>query len=269
MNHEGIDYFERLFRTVVPFTTASVWLMCANILRFLTWQHILLLPLVLIGVRTTHREPVSRALMLGIVLLLMTMTLILPPQGHGWGYRYMHGLIGSASLLAGYGWRWLEIRHATPARLMALATVVSLIILLPLHVFMVRSMVKAPAEISRKITHLNADFAIVEDDSAPFAADLVINRPDLANRPILLLASRVDPAEIDGMCRGRVLAFVDAPELNPLNHLYGTPLTTGPGAHQRRLHEAAVGAGCKVARFDPAQKDSRIEAMWPAMAGQL
>ena len=59
----GIDYFERLLRAVVPLTPASVWLMCANILRFLTWQHMLLLPLLLVGVKTSAmRDPVSRAL---------------------------------------------------------------------------------------------------------------------------------------------------------------------------------------------------------------
>lgn len=270
VNREGIDYFDRLLRTVVPLTTASVWLMCANILRFLTWQHMLLLPLLLVGVRTSAmRDPVSRALTLGIVLLLVTMTLILPPQGHGWGYRYMHGLIGSACLLAGYGWRWLEMRRAAPVRVMALATVASLVILLPLHILMARSMIKAPAEISRKIDQLNADLAIVDDYLTPFSRDLVINRPDLSNRPILLLASRLDPAEIGTVCRGHVIAFVDAPDLNPLNRLYGTPLAKGPGEHQRRLHEAAVHAGCRVGSFDPAQRNSSSAPIWPAIAGQL
>jgi len=247
VNSEGIDYIQRLLRTLVLPTTASLWMMCANMLRFLTWQHMLVLPLFLIGVRTSIvRDPVSRALALGILLLVATMTLILPPQGHGWGYRYMHGLIGSTCLLAGYGWRWLEMRGAEPVRIMIFSTLGSLMILLPLHFLMARSMIKAPAEISRKITHVNADFAIIEEESAPFAADLVINRPDLSNRPILLLASRLEPADIATMCRGHVLVFIDAPELNPLNRLYGTTLASAPGDHQRHLHEAALGAGCTV-----------------------
>jgi hypothetical protein len=263
VNSEGIDYVERLANGLVPPTTASLWIMCANLLRFLTWQHILLLPLFLVGVRTCiARDRVSRALALGILLLIVTMTLILPPQGHGWGYRYMHGFIGSACLLAGYGWRWLEMRGAAPARVMTWATIGSFTILLPVHFLMVRSMIDAPAEISRKINRLNADFAIVEDDSAPFADDLVINRPDLSNRPIRLLASQFDPTEIGGLCRGHVIAFVDAPELNPLNRLYGTRLAKGPGEHQRRLREMAIHAGCRIRAFYTPQMDSNSTSIW-------
>jgi hypothetical protein len=40
------------------------------------------------------------------------MFILLPYQGHGWGYRYLHGLIGSLSLLAGYGWIALSERAA-------------------------------------------------------------------------------------------------------------------------------------------------------------
>ena len=270
VNREGIDFLERLSRAVVPLTPASLWLMGANILRFLTWEHMLLLPLLLIGVRTSAmREPVCRALTLGIVLLLVTMALMIPPQGHGWGYRYMHGLIGSACLLAGYGWRWLEMRRAAPVRAMAMATAASLAILLPVHVWMARSMIKPPAEISARINQVNADFAVVDDHLVPFGADLVINPPDLSNRPILLMASRLDPAEIEGVCAGHVIAFIDAPELNSLNRLYGAPLRDGPGEHQRRLHEAALRAGCKVEAFPAAQRASRSAPTWPAMAGQL
>jgi len=43
-------------------------------------------------------------LVAGLVLTLLAMFMLLPYQGHGWGYRYLHGLIGSAALLGGYGW---------------------------------------------------------------------------------------------------------------------------------------------------------------------
>jgi hypothetical protein len=32
------------------------------------------------------------------------MAVILPSQGEGFGYRYLHGAIGTAILLAVYGW---------------------------------------------------------------------------------------------------------------------------------------------------------------------
>jgi hypothetical protein len=35
------------------------------------------------------------------------MTAILPYQGHGFGYRYLHAQMGDAALLGAYGWQRL------------------------------------------------------------------------------------------------------------------------------------------------------------------
>src|SRR3546814_21084376 len=47
------------------------------------------------------------------ILLPLTITcilglLLLVYQGHGWGYRYLHGLIGAFCLLGGFGWMRLS-----------------------------------------------------------------------------------------------------------------------------------------------------------------
>jgi hypothetical protein len=43
----------------------------------------------------------------GLLLPLAVMTAILPYQGHGFGYRYLHAQMGDAALLGAYGWQRL------------------------------------------------------------------------------------------------------------------------------------------------------------------
>src|SRR5262249_56061717 len=73
----------------------------------------------------------------GLGLTVFAMFVLLPYQDIGWGYRYLHGLIGSASLLAAAGWVELTGQDAQPLRrtLRAMATVctiATIVVLLPL-----------------------------------------------------------------------------------------------------------------------------------------
>src|SRR3546814_6175702 len=58
------------------------------------------------------------------ILLPLTITcimglLLLVYQGHGWGYRYLHGLIGAFCLLGGFGW----MRLSRPERPLSLSPI--------------------------------------------------------------------------------------------------------------------------------------------------
>ena len=84
-------------------------LMALNLLRFLAWQSPLMLPLALVGlVICRKRRGILVSLALGIALTLAVVLVVMPFQGHGWGYRYLHGLLGSIALLAAQGWIWLS-----------------------------------------------------------------------------------------------------------------------------------------------------------------
>src|SRR3546814_16421974 len=65
-----------------------------------TWQHLLLLPLFLLGVRAARRDRLAAALLGGIIVTLLARLAIQPIQGHGLGYRNTPGLIGNFILLA-------------------------------------------------------------------------------------------------------------------------------------------------------------------------
>lgn len=244
----GISFLDRFRSAAATLSALSFELMGANLVRFATWQHLLLLPLMIVGLRTAFRaEPLCRALALGMALLVLAILLLLPAQAHGWGYRYLHGFIGSAVMIAGFGWHRLEREGLAPHRAFRWATVLSLLVLLPLHVWMARTFIAPYAWASSALSRSQADLLIVDDAPIFAGDDLVRNRPDLSNRPILLRSSELDPASLERLCAGRrKLAFADAQWLAPIEHMFGSSLPQGPGPAQKRLHDAASGAGCRV-----------------------
>ena len=133
---DGIDYLSRLAMTIAQGDGIRVANMVSNILRFFAWQHLLLLPLVALGVALVRRNRLACALAGGIALTTAVMFIILPYQGHGFGYRYLHGLIGNFILLAVYGWTSLGAAQAFWRGLLLRTTAVALILIQPLQAWM-------------------------------------------------------------------------------------------------------------------------------------
>jgi uncharacterized membrane protein (UPF0136 family) len=241
----GVGFIDR-FRVATGLRAWGIGVMAANLVRFIAWQHLLLLPLAGYGMyRCWNADPIARALALGLILPIAVLLILLPYQGHGWGYRYLHGVIGSACLLGGYGWRHLEERRRAPVVAMAVATMASLAVLLPVHAVMAHRMVAPVARIAAARDATKADFMVVDDLAAPFALDLVINRPDLDNRPLVLAGQGLVPGEIAGLCRRGAITFLDAAHLRGLSMAFGGA-SPQPTPDYVRLEEAARAAGCRV-----------------------
>ena len=76
--------------------------MLKDVLRFVDWQNPIVLPFALLAYRPVRDgDGIARELSTGLALTLAAMFILLPYQGHGWGYRYLHGP-GRAT--AGRGW---------------------------------------------------------------------------------------------------------------------------------------------------------------------
>ncbi len=241
----SVGYVDRLFGALRPFTLGSAWLTAANLLRFLTWQHLMLLPLLAIGVSASwDRNPMARTLAISLGLPILVMALLLPQQGHGWGYRYMHGVIGNACLLGAYGWQWLEANGRAPRRALIMSSLATLLIVIPVHAWMAHEAIQPEVEADKSPAPTPAKIAIIDNAAVPFANDLVLNRPDLSNRPIRLAASALDPTDIASLCRMGTVGFFDAPALEALGRIYGVPPATRATSHQLKLKAAARSAGC-------------------------
>ena len=236
---------ERVLPLLLHREPQTIPLMVANLIRFVTWQNLALVPLMLLGARAVRRdEGIARPLMYGVGLTTVAMTILLPYQGHGWGYRYLHGLIGNCALLAAYGWRDFSDRGEVRA-FVRTATVATLLGSLPFLVWQASAFVKPYARVNRMIDGIHADMVVIETQGPDFRIDEVRNRPDLGNRPIRLAGSNLRAADFAILCDRGTIAFVDAKQMRSLGLGFG-PAPGRASPHFEALRAAAKGLRCSV-----------------------
>ncbi|MDQ4421302.1 hypothetical protein OOT33_12810 [Sphingobium sp. DEHP117] len=344
---DGIGFWDRILRIAALPGPGALWLMALNLLRLISWQHALFLPLLVVGMVRVWRErndleridiqmmtcgkcrfsvtrsaaylryvgtgsagdrhlqavraecrsaqgavgiqfrwsrkggfssigaqrtqryvsteaqkialcrpiwaespqPLGRALALGCLLPLPVLLILLPYQGHGWGYRYLHGVLGNAVLLCVFGWQYLK-HEAGVRNAMVTATAATCLVLIPMHGWQTWRMAGDYATIDRAIQASPAHWAIVDDRAAPFAENLVINSPDLGTRPIRLMQSELAKVPLSRLCaQGDTTLIVGADALAPVRALFET------GAHQptetaiQSVDTRLKAAGCKIIPF--------------------
>ncbi|MDE2436067.1 MAG: hypothetical protein KGM49_07405 [Sphingomonadales bacterium] len=243
----GVDYLTRLTQTVQNLGTTGILIMLANLLRFIAWQHLLLIPLLLIGIGIARRDRLAGALATAPILMIAIMTVILPYQGHGFGYRYLHALNGNCILIAVYGWMSLGERRAEWRGLLLRSTAASIAVILPLQAWMAHGFYASSAEASTKISALDADYAIIGRSDVPFAFDLVYNPPLLDRRPVRLVRDKVDPGLIDAICRRHAsVALVGSGILKPIGDTFDIRDPIGANHANAALAPVLVKAGCTV-----------------------
>lgn len=188
--------------------------MAMNLVRFLAWQSPLLLPLAVAALPAIRRgAPLARPLAFGIGLTVLAMFVLLPFQGHGWGYRYLHGLIGSACLLAAQGWvelsRAMEARtRAAAAATLGLGWLAAGLLLIPGRGIEVEGFVAPYAGALAAIANDPAETILVDARALVYGADLVRNDPYLRDGRVVATIQGLDPARLADLCaRGRVALF--------------------------------------------------------------
>lgn len=244
---QGIDYVSRLIQTVRTGDAARFANMASNLLRFVAWQHMLLIPMVAAALPMIRRGGLPLALAAGAILPVSVFVIILPYQGHGFGYRYLHGVIGNFILLAIYG--WMELDNARPAwrNLLLKSSAAGAIILLPVQASMAHALYAPYAAVSRQIDRIPADYVIISEEDASFASDLVINRPDLSNRPIRLLAEAGSTELFASLCRKQpILAFVDKRTLEGINAYFKIANPGDPSKTTTPLVQHLTKHGCRL-----------------------
>ena len=228
-------------------------LMSANLVRFLAWQPVILTPLAALGWIAARRDRRAAAVAGGLVLTILVMLVLIAYQGHGFGYRYLHGLIGSAALLAAFGWRELGDRLPQARTVLLRSLVLGAIVVMPLQAWFGHSYYQAYATTNQRIAASSADYVLIGEQDASFSADLVINRPDLANRPLRLLAEFApDPAALARLlCKpGVTVALPSNRFFSAIDQHFGTKSSKQPDKRIRQLTPVLQAAGCRVILLD-------------------
>jgi hypothetical protein len=206
----------RIVDLLRAFNLAGIGLMAKNLVRFAVWQNPLLVPLVAVGAAGAIRAGgTMRSLFAGLVLGAVAMLILLPYQGHGWGYRYLHGFLGSAALMAARAWMALTDDRSSWRRPAARAgflgaAFISVLALLPLHAWQAHAFIDPYARANAAIRRSAADVVLLDESDSWFTVDLVRNDPYLRNRPLVFRLGALDDAQVADLCARHTVALFDA-----------------------------------------------------------
>lgn len=212
----GLSYFmSRVASMLSYFNLSGIETMVQNLLRFAAWQNPMLLVLLVPGMAVAWRaNGVLRSLAVGIVLTILAMFILLPYQDIGWGYRYIHGLIGNAVLLATAGWIELT-RQATlsdrqqACGVLGVLTAAATLILAPLHASHMHGMIAPSAKARAAILSSESDAVIVDTSTIYYGGDYVRNDPDLRNRPLTFDLGLLNEPQVRELCARFRLSIFD------------------------------------------------------------
>jgi hypothetical protein len=158
--------------------------------------------------------PTVRRLAWGVGLTLLPYFLFTNNQGHGWGYRHLHGVLGSLALIAAYGWvRILASDAGALAARARAAVIVAMVagvaLALPLRAFQVEAVVRPFATASAYLRGLDAEVVLVDVDAIWFGEDLVHNDPFLRARPKIMSLADLTPTQLEALCGRYSLTLVN------------------------------------------------------------
>jgi hypothetical protein len=221
----GLGYLtERVLPRLIERDPFTFGLMQYNLLRFFGWQALFALPLLVIAAVPVWRgEGIARPLAAGFLLTVAAMMLVIPYQGHGWGYRYLHGLIGNVALLAGYGYRYWARSAKSQANGLTVVLGAATLVSIPFLLAMTYFFVKPYALLGNVVGRQTADFVVVDTFRPSSAIDQVRNLPDLSNRPLIFSAKHLDSARLDQLCRRGTVALIRRKQFHSVGFVMRQP----------------------------------------------
>lgn len=245
----GVAYFiSRVTALLQYFSFYGLETMAQNLLRFAAWQNPLLLILLVPGVIAAWQlKGVLRSLAAGILLTIVAMFILLPNQDIGWGYRYVHGLIGGAALLGAQG--WIALTAVTGQRalvpLIVMLTAFSGLILLPLHAAQMHAHIAPFARAQAAIAKIDAEAVVVETVSAYYGIDFVRNDPFLRNRPLVFDIGELDEALTRELCARMRVAMFDGRDAAKFGVQYTDPTTHPAWAQMQKVRTLVESEECR------------------------
>jgi hypothetical protein len=236
----GIVYFIQRIADLIDLSPVGLWLMLLNLFRLLSWQSLVFLPLVALGLLTwTSRNRTTTCLALGVVATLGLVFVIIPYQGHGWGYRYLHGCLGGLALIAAHGWINATgrdgVTKGSPAIVLLSGAAMSVLVLLPWRAYQAHAFVSPYAAAVAAIERSTADVVVVDFLDIWFGPDLVRNDPFLRGSPKVLSLYNLEESQLRALCARHDVAIFnreDAPRFG----LRTVPEMPEPFASRIRSH---------------------------------
>lgn len=262
---QGEDVFaQKVLTLLMQRDPLTLSLMMLNLVRFAAWQHLALLPLFLAAVPIAWRDRGPAGPMLwGIAFGTAFMAFILPYQGHGWGYRYLHPYLGSFALLAGLGYQRLAV--CAPKRAEGAFVALSALTVLgsfPHLLWQTREFARVHVVLDRHIAAQPADIVMIDTDPTEKtsdgswginAVDEVRNDPDLTDRPLRVSSRNMNERLAAGLCQRGTVSAVSRRDMHKLGFGLNVP---AENPRFSSLVQAIAKRGCLVPSSVPNAGDA-------------
>jgi hypothetical protein len=185
-----------------------------NVLRFLMWAPMFLGPFLFLALPAVRRgEGIAPHLACGAAVTLAAMIILLPNQGHGWGYRYLHPIMGNILLLSGYGYRRAALNEKEAAdRLVVLLGGATVLIAIPFLLWTTRSFIEPYVKLTDLIHRQHSEFVIVDTYWPSAAIDQVRNSAALNNRPLTFSSKDLLDSQVLKLCERGSITLVTRKE---------------------------------------------------------
>jgi hypothetical protein len=222
------------------FARLEKWHPLIHITRFLAWNNLLLIPLAVVGIaKMPWRELLwGKSPLLPLALGCMGAAAVAIDQGYGWGYRYLHGYIGSFALLAGYGWSRMRAGSMRPIALSVLIAVLTSSFLMS----RAHDLVMPYARAHEAIMASKADVVLVDPRGGRFVSDLVRGREgNPLESPVVMNLGAMTPKGLERLCeRHSIIAVYDRADFLPL----GVPAVSWDSVYIQSLRSQMARQGC-------------------------
>lgn len=248
----GRDLLERVARLVQVPDLEAWGDVGANVARLFGWQSLALVPLLMLAARFGPPDRRLRLLVLSLGTSLLPYLFLMPDQGHGWGYRYLHGLLGHLALLAVPGWLWLITRPdlTRMTAWVAACLVIAPILLVPFRFWQIDRMVGPYARASALAAAQDADVVIVDSSRAFYGWDIPRNAAVRLAAPVQIPDMRLSSEDILALCNRYNVAVLGPEALAAVGVPIRPPETVADRTGYERRRAALTSSACQRAAFD-------------------
>ena len=183
-----------------------------NLLLIIAWSSLATPLLAVLGFRRFFRlPPLLQDAALSCLLTFGFYFFFYADQAHGWGYRYVYGVLACFVLIATAGWQSLsDMVGAQSAKIFfGVGAAAALLVLFPLRCLQVESFVRPYARTAAVLHAISADIVAFDPRDAWYSADLLRNDPFLRERPIIVSLLRVTPQQVPVLKSAGTVRFID------------------------------------------------------------
>jgi hypothetical protein len=173
----------------------------AHIVRLFAWQSLALAPLLFFTLYKRAWPPLLVLMAASIVTSLLPYPFLMPDQGHGWGYRYLHGLLGCLALIGTAGWIQMERLHGQAFRQpVMLCFAMTLAVVIPVRGFLIERTIAPWLMGTEAALAMPADVVIVDRIGIFYGLEIPRNGPYAEERPVVMMLNDLSGDQVRRLC---------------------------------------------------------------------